>query len=694
MSKIVRRGESAPDLAEWFRSIGVLREDGRVSLPVLDRCASCRSAPGCGSCPGCRAGQVCHHLPPCPSCGAVQTAALERLVRHPLHRQLYGDTPEHELFQTGNGALFLQSVAALGVIEPVLGLEADEDDETGANSGDVLILSGWRRVLAARACGATSMPVRLVDPDALPRRADVDLVIVSANFQRQKTIDEIRNEVQVWKRAIAQASIRPPRPWELRLIVAKVMGISVRAVQQAEAMAANDRLGVAEQRLGLGRGDTEEILSDDLATSAGADLSMVARLRQEQQPGDLRGSDIISALVERNEPLLSEERDEVVHESLGRAAQTAEGTFVLDVEDVAPLWTEHADESSHVSTLDSETDARLSPTVTMSAAYGGCEEAGQLNGHDVDGHARSEANKEFTIPPTARVGKLTVHRGTPDNLPFAALPAVDLIVAAPSWFEPLVRPLLTPSHVPFVLDWRDRLRQCLNSWRRVIRLGGRLLLIVPLSTPLYPGLPVLSAAIDELGAADWAIGGTLVLDDPSLHGPLYAVPHADQVLPPKGPARLIIACAPVLADVDGTLEERWRQSWATPLSGTRPREVATVEEAALSHLWKYAGPGRRARWLPDFHPGLTYHLLRIFSRPDATVFLPELGGANLARGCLRTGRRVVALAEIPEQIHEVVNRLRREDKAQSRSGCDPNRRNNTSTSDMATARADVGDDND
>jgi hypothetical protein len=165
-------------------------------------------------------------------------------------------------------------------------------------------------------------------------------------------------------------------------------------------------------------------------------------------------------------------------------------------------------------------------------------------------------------------------------------------------------------------------------------------------------------------------------------------------LPPKGPARLIIACAPVLADVDGTLEERWRQSWAAPLSGTRPREVATVEEAALSHLWKYAGPGRRARWLPEFHPGLTYHLIRIFSRPDETVFLPELGGANLARGCLRTGRPIIALAEVPEQIREVVNRLRREGNAANRDGRGSNHRTDTLTSVTGAANESAGDDHD
>ena len=92
--------------------------------------------------------------------------------------------------------------------------------------------------------------------------------------------------------------------------------------------------------------------------------------------------------------------------------------------------------------------------------------------------------------------------------------------------------------------------------------------------------------------------------------------------------------------------------------------MAAVEEAALCHLWKYAGPGRRSRWLPEFHPGLLYHLVRLFSRPDATVFLPELGGPNMVRGCLRAGRQVVALAEIPEQIAEVVNRISHDHEAE------------------------------
>ncbi|MGH2459817.1 MAG: hypothetical protein ACRDIY_13230 [Chloroflexota bacterium] len=632
MSKLVRRGETAPDLAEWLQSIGVLREDGRAALPVLERCARCRATPGCGACPGCQAGQVCHHLPPCPECGAVQSVSLDQVIRHPLHRRLYGETPEVELFKTSNGVLFLQSVAALGIIEPVLGLEAEDDDETGAQPGSVLVLSGWRRVLAARACGVTTIPVRLVDPRALPRRADVDLVIVSANFQRQKTIDELRGEIQVWKKAIAQASPRQPKPWELRMVVAKVMGISVRQIEEADAASATERLSAAERRLGLASPGTTEPAEDE-AELTGDDLSMIARLRQEMQPGDLRGSDILSALTERDEPLLSEERDQVVHESLGRAAQAAEGTFILDVEEVAPFWPVDAPEETP-------------------------------NGRDAQPRAATGATGPRTereaASSVARVGNLTVHRGSADALPFVELPAVDLIVAAPSWIEPLVRPFLTPAHVPFVRDWQDRLRACLGSWRQAIHPGGRLLLIVPVSTPLHPGLPLLAAAIDELRATDWAIGGTLVLDDPGLHGPLYAVPHPDQVLAPKGPARLIITAAPVLAEAEGSIEERWRQSWAAPLSGRQPREVATVEEAALSHLWKYAGPGRRSRWLPEFQPGLLYHLVRIFSRPDATVFLPELGGANLVRGCLRAGRPVIALAELSEQIEDVVERLRRD----------------------------------
>jgi hypothetical protein len=252
---------------------------------------------------------------------------------------------------------------------------------------------------------------------------------------------------------------------------------------------------------------------------------------------------------------------------------------------------------------------------------------------------------------------LSIHRGTPDSKQISELHGVDLILSAPSWIEPLASPMLTPPHIRYVADWRDRLRSCLRSWRAAIRDGGRLLLIVPVSTPFHPGLPVLLAAIEELHAAEWAIGGTLVLDDPSLHGPLYAVPDADRVLAPKGPARLILTAAPVAPDSIGPLEDRWRQAWATPLPGRQSRQVASVEEAALANLWKYAGPGRRSRWLPDFDPGLTYHLVRIFSRPDTTVLLPEMGGVNFVRGCLRTGRQIVAFAELEEQISDVLDRI-------------------------------------
>ncbi|HLH73514.1 MAG TPA: hypothetical protein VKX96_09535 [Chloroflexota bacterium] len=640
MGKSSSRADAVSDVTSWFRSLGLLAENGRTTLPVLDRCQACRSAPGCGNCPGCRAGQVCHQLPPCPNCGVVQHVSADRLVRHPLHRELYGETPEQEVFETSNGALFLQSIAALGITEPVLGLEADDDDETGAQPGSVLVLSGWRRVLAARACSFATVPVRLVDPAALPRRADVDLVIVSANFQRQKTIAEIRKEIQVWKRAIVQASTRRLKAWEVRLAVANLLGVSSSVIKREDTMLAAERLRTAQQK--LAQRSATGLLPAEAGDDESAELepTIIRRLRSEQQPGDLRGNDIISALVERNEPLLSDERDHVIHESIGRAAQTFAGASIFDVKALPPLWPEDSrqNEVSESVLLESTPTPSMFPLVRA------------------DTVAPAQARSDGPV----QAGELTIYQLPPDSLPFPQLPAVDLIIAAPSWLEPLARPFLTPRNLGFTRDWSKRLQHCLSAWRQAIRPGGRLLLIVPISTPLHPGLPVTFNAIEKLHATDWAIGGTLVLHDPNLQGPVYAVPHPDQVLAPKAPARLIITAAPVLPGSDGTLEEQWQRAWAAPLPGDQPRDVAATEEAGLDHLWKYNGPGRRSRWLPEFQPGLLYHLVRIFSRPDGLVFLPELGGPNLARGCLRAGRRVIAFAEAHEQISEVVERIQRD----------------------------------
>ncbi len=638
--------DSGTNMTEWLRSIGVLRDDGRASLPVLDRCFDCRSSKGCGQCAGCRSGLVCHQLPPCPRCGVVQLVESERIARHPLHSQLYGQAPEREVFGTANGALFVQSVASLGIIEPVLGLEAEEEDETGLPFGSVLVLSGWRRVLAARACGASQIPVRLVDPSALPRRGDTDLVIVSANFQRQKTIDEIRAEVQTWKRALLQASVRQPKSWELRSAVATIMGVSTRTVRQADAATADNRLLLARKRTEV----VEEILVErtGLLHADPSGSTMLQRLRDEQQPGDLRGSDILSALAERNEALLSSNRDDVVFASIGRAEQAAEGRSILDIADVGPMWPQVTDEGEPPTTVAGR------QRVTLPSRPGAI---GHVGIADIPNES-SESIATATRPLV--VGNLSVYLRKPDDVPFDCPASVDLIVSAPSWIEPLVRPLLTSGHTRFDQDWRGLLHRCLLSWRRVVRPGGRLLLILPVSTPLYPGMPVLYTAIDELRQTGWAIGGTLVLDDPSLRGPIYAVPDPDRVMTPNGPARLVLTAAPVPEDGVGTDDDRWRAAWDVPLPGQHSRQVASVEEAALSHLWKYSGPGRRSRWLPDFQPGLLYHLVRIFSRPDAIVFLPELGGANFVRGCLRSGRKVVASTDQSDQIAEVVGRIRPE----------------------------------
>ncbi|HUX88271.1 MAG TPA: hypothetical protein VMW65_14815 [Chloroflexota bacterium] len=568
----------------------------------------------------------------------VQEISLDRLVRHPLHVELYGESPEQEVFQTSNGTLFLQSVATLGITEPILGLEADDDDETGAGMGSILVLSGWRRVLAARACSFPTAPVRLIDPNAVPRRADVDLVIVSGNLQRQKTIAEIRNEIQVWKRAVVHASARRLKAWELRLAVADLLGVSPNLVEREDAAVANERLRSAQQKIEHLLGASPDADGTGETEPDALESSMLQRLRLEQQPGDLRGNDIINALIERNEPLLSNERDHVIHESIGRAAQTSDGTSILDVQAAPPLWPE---------------DPRPAEPADVALATGSTTAL----------VSTSRIEPVIGVPivrdEPIRVGDLTVYRAPADSLIFSAvLPAVDLIVAAPSWIEPLARPFLTPRNVTFNRDWSERLARCLAAWRWAIRPGGRLLLIVPISTPLHPGLPVTYSAIEHLRATGWAIGGTLLLHDPNLQGPVYAVPHPDQVLAPKAPGRLIITAAPVPEGDTGTPEEQWQRAWSVPLPGRRPRDVAATEEAGLDHLWKYTGPGRRSRWLPEFQPGLFYHLVRIFSRPDGVVLLPELGGANVARGCLRAGRRVVALAESPEQIAEVTERIR------------------------------------
>jgi hypothetical protein len=566
-----------------------------------------------------------------------------------LHRELYGETPEQEVLNTGNGALLIQSVAALGIVEPILGLEAEEDDETGAQPGDVLVLAGWRRVIAARVCGIAAVPVRLVDPTAVPRAADVDLIVVSANLQRQKTIAEIRNEIQVWKRALSQASGRPLRAWELRVAVAKVLGVSVQVVRQADSFAATQRLAAAERELGPVP-SVEPI--PELLPAPSDDIDVYTLLHREQQPGDLRGSDILSALQERGEALLSAHRDEVVHESIDRAAQIADGISVLDLREASPLWPRDLDRSGE--------DAPTARASRPPAAAADRQVVPSPVIPDRPTLALVPTVHRLDEPVLVPERKLTVHQGGPDTLPFASLPSVDLIIAAPSWVEPLVRPYLTPPHVTFTADWDDKLHRCLVAWRKAIRPGGRLLLILPTATPLYPGLPVLSAAVESIRATEWAIGGGIALQDSGLRGPAYAVPHPDQVMAPKAPVRLIVAAAPVALDATGTREERWRNAWAAPLPGRLPRSVAAVEEAALNHLWRYAGPGPRSRWLPEFQPGLLYHLVRIFSRPDATVFLPELGGANFVRGCIRTGRQVVALAEHGSQIADVADRIRRD----------------------------------
>jgi DNA repair photolyase len=110
---------------------------------------------------------------------------VEDLKPHPLNKRIYGDTADDDL---------IAGIRQLGILTPLL------------VTADNVVISGHRRLDAARKLGLARVPV-VISP--LTDKLEIELALVSANEQRQRTVEQkIREYRHLAQIAAIQAKTR------------------------------------------------------------------------------------------------------------------------------------------------------------------------------------------------------------------------------------------------------------------------------------------------------------------------------------------------------------------------------------------------------------------------------------------------------------------------------------------------------
>jgi len=103
------------------------------------------------------------------------------MTAHEVNQSIYRDAPDEQ---------FLESVKSLGILEPILGMRP-----VGGEHG-IIVLSGHRRMNAARMLGIEKVPVILHDVDS---EDEAVRILILSNRQRDKTNEQMAREYTLLK---------------------------------------------------------------------------------------------------------------------------------------------------------------------------------------------------------------------------------------------------------------------------------------------------------------------------------------------------------------------------------------------------------------------------------------------------------------------------------------------------------------
>lgn len=117
----------------------------------------------------------------------VEYRAPDDLEPHPLNDEVYGDRSEPD-------EALIESIGEHGILEPIV---ADPQPDAGTSKTEPTILSGHRRVEAAKQAGLDTVPVRFVHLDTDLERRERLLV---HNQTREKTFSQKLREAEELER--------------------------------------------------------------------------------------------------------------------------------------------------------------------------------------------------------------------------------------------------------------------------------------------------------------------------------------------------------------------------------------------------------------------------------------------------------------------------------------------------------------
>jgi ParB-like chromosome segregation protein Spo0J len=159
------------------------------------------------------------------------------MTAHEVNQSIYRDAPDEQ---------FLESVKSLGILEPILGMRP-----VGGEHG-IIVLSGHRRMNAARMLGIEKVPVILHDVDS---DDEAVRILILSNRQRDKTNEQMAREYTLLKEVEERlAGLRMTSGGEsedetgkAKVIAAKSIGMDYRTAEKAllvvEAMDEAEEVG-------------------------------------------------------------------------------------------------------------------------------------------------------------------------------------------------------------------------------------------------------------------------------------------------------------------------------------------------------------------------------------------------------------------------------------------------------------------